>query len=77
MTFVKNELDKMILDLEGPDGNAFVILGKAHCLANHLNLDSNAILNEMKSSDYNNLVKTFEKYFGEYVDIYGFNESEN
>ena len=26
-----------------------------------------AILNNMRSGDYTNLVKTFDKYFGEYV----------
>ena len=60
-----------ILDLRGPEGNAFGILGLAYRWSKQLGLDTDSILKEMQSSDYMNLVLTFEKYFGDYVTIYG------
>ena len=56
-----------VIDLTGPQGNAFCLLGNARKLAYDLGLDSNAILEEMKQGDYEHLVSTFDKYFGDYV----------
>lgn len=58
---------QMIIDLTGPDGNAFVLLGIARKFAKQLDLDSEKILEEMKSSDYENLIEVFDQYFGDYV----------
>lgn len=58
------------VDLSGPDGNAFALLGYARRFANDLDLDHKSITEEMMAGDYDNLVKVFDKYFGEYVDIY-------
>lgn len=58
------------IDLTGPDGNAYVVMGRAKQHAKELNLDADAIIAEMKESNYENLIEVFEKYFGEYVDIY-------
>lgn len=57
----------MIIDLTGPDGNAFSLMAKARKLASKLDLDSNKIISEMTSGDYENLIETFDKYFGEFV----------
>ena len=56
-----------VIDLDGPQGNAFVLLGIAGQTMIKSGFDKRMqeiILNEMKSSDYINLLKTFEKYFG-------------
>lgn len=53
-----------LIDLDGPDGNAMVLLGTARNLCKQLEYDADAICEEMKSSDYTHLVKTFVKYFG-------------
>lgn len=53
-----------LINLDGPDGNAFALLGYASQWAKDLELDKDKILNEMKSDDYVNLVSTFNKYFG-------------
>ena len=53
----------MTIDLDGPDGNAFVLLGTAKNLARKLDMDGDAIIKEMQSGDYMNLVKTMDKYF--------------
>ena len=56
-----------VIDLTGPDGNAFVLLGKAKGFAKQLELDGDKIVDEMTQSDYEHLVETFDKYFGEFV----------
>ena len=57
----------IVIDLIGPDGNAFVLLGKAKGFAKQLELDGDKIVDEMTQSDYEHLVETFDKYFGEFV----------
>lgn len=58
------------IDLTGPQGNAFFLLGMAEKYAKQLGLDSEAILKEMQSSDYENLVAVFDKNFGQFVTLY-------
>ena len=57
----------IVIDLTGPDGNAFVLLGKAKGFAKQLELDCDKIIDEMTQSDYEHLVETFDKYFGKFV----------
>lgn len=57
------------IDLSGPAGNAFALLGYAHKLAKQLGKDGAAITVEMQASDYENLVAVFDREFGEYVDL--------
>jgi hypothetical protein len=61
---------KIKIDLTAPEGNAFWLLATAGQLAKQLMLDSDAILAEMKLSDYEHLLEVFEKHFGDYVDLY-------
>ena len=58
------------IDLTGPQGNSFYLLGTAKKLANQLGLNSNEILNEMQSGDYENLIQVFDKNFGSFVTLY-------
>lgn len=70
------------IDLTGPEGNAFSILGMAKNLTDQLEevdpdtYNWDKISDEMTSGDYKNLVETFEKYFGDFVTIYGWDELE-
>ena len=60
----------VVIDLTGPQGNAFVLLGYAKQFARQLKFDSelkDKIIDEMTQSDYEHLVETFDKYFGEFV----------
>ena len=61
----------MYVNLDGPDGNAFVLLGMAQKLSkrNDVNKTSKEIIDEMKSGDYNHLVGTFNKYFSHLVEL--------
>ena len=62
--------DKRQIDLTGPEGNVFYLLGAAKGYAKQLGLDFDQIQKEMMSGDYENAVQTFDKYFGEFVDLY-------
>ena len=66
----KKPSTKIEIDLTGPQGNAFAILGIARDLAIQLDLDWNYIHEEMTSSDYENLIEVFDHYFGDFVVMY-------
>lgn len=70
MIVKKPKTNGITIDLTGPQGNAFYLLGTAKNLANQLGLDGVEIMEEMKSGDYDNLVNTFDKYFGSIVTLY-------
>lgn len=59
--------EEFVIDLTGPDGNAFVLLGYAKRFASQLGLDYNSIKTEMTSGDYENLLKVFDENFGSFV----------
>ena len=63
----KTEPTELVIDLTGPAGNAFNLLGLAFGMARQLGLDDKKIATEMKSGDYENLVEVFDKHFGDYV----------
>jgi hypothetical protein len=58
---------QIIIDLTGPDGNAFALMGYAKRFAKQLGLDSSEIINEMTSGDYEHLLEVFDNAFGEFV----------
>jgi|TARA_R100000908_G_C3750132_1_gene144761 hypothetical protein len=63
----KKEKKEIIIDLTGPDGNAFVLMGYANRLSRQIGIDPEPILAEMQSGDYENLVEVFDKNFGSFV----------
>ena len=58
------------VDLTGPDGNAFALMGMAKGWAKQLGLDWCDIRDRMMEGDYENLLKVLEKEFGDYVTLY-------
>jgi hypothetical protein len=58
------------IDLTGPEGNAFNLLGLASKLAKQFDLDAEIIHKEMIAGDYENLVQVFDRYFGTMVILY-------
>lgn len=58
------------IDLSGPDGNAFVLMGYASSFAKQLKLPGKKIVDEMMAGDYDNLLDVFDKYFGDIVILY-------
>jgi hypothetical protein len=70
MIIEKAKEGKPVIDLQGPEGNAYVLLGYANRWANDLGLDSKEILADMKSGDYEHLLSVMEKHFGDYIIMY-------
>ena len=60
----------IIIDLTGPDGNAFALMGIARNLAEQLDWERNKItmlINDMTSGDYEHLLEVFDLAFGKFV----------
>ena len=67
------EYEKMRIDLTGPQGNAYVLLGLASDLGRKLGFGRRRvelILDEMRLADYECLLQTFDREFGHIVDLY-------
>ena len=68
MTIRKKQPKKeFVIDLTGPDGNAYALMAYAERFARQLGLNSEKIIEDMKSSDYENLLQVFDSNFGSYV----------
>ena len=53
-----------IIDLTGPQGSAFFLIGTMGVWGRQLGLDTTALKAEMTDSDYYNVVAVFEREFG-------------
>ena len=62
-----------VIDLRGPQGNAFALMGHAVDLLRQLDRrdEVHAMRTDMMSGDYDNLIRIFEKNFGDYVTLVG------
>ena len=58
------------IDLTGPDGNAFTLMGYVKKYAKQLEIDPQPILDDMMSGDYEHLLEVFEEQFGSFVTLY-------
>jgi hypothetical protein len=58
------------VDLTGPEGNAFVLIGYARKWSKQLGLNPDEVEKEMTDGDYENLIGVMEKYFGKVVTFY-------
>jgi hypothetical protein len=65
----KQTQSQTIIDLTGPDGNAFALMACAKRFATQLGWKDKgaALINEMMSGDYENLLQVFDRAFGEFV----------
>jgi len=57
---------EIIIDLTGPAGNAFVLMGHARSFAKQLGyskVDTDALIRDMMAGDYENLLQVFDKHF--------------
>ena len=60
------------IDLNGPSGNAFALIGVAERFAKQLEYDTSEITkmrDKMMSGDYANLIEVFEEHFGNIVEL--------
>jgi len=61
---------KIEIDLKGPQGNAFTLLGIAKDLSNKFGYDWEVIYTQMTGSDYEWLIQTMDSYFGDHIILY-------
>jgi hypothetical protein len=69
----KNKSKEIEIDLTGPQGNAFYLIGVANNLGKSMGMSKekvNNLIKEMTSGDYENLVKVFDDAFGSFVILY-------
>ena len=66
----KPVIKKIEIDLTGPDGNAYSLMGRATSYAKQIGIDPEPILKDMKSGDYDHLIEVFDEHFGHFVDLY-------
>lgn len=72
MAIIERKDAKFTIDLDGPDGNAFALLGYAKTLSEDMGFSEEKkerIQQEMTRSDYETLIQVFDLYFGEVVDL--------
>ena len=67
MIRTKKPKPEIIIDLTGPEGNAFTLMGMAVNFAKQLGKDGKAIREEMMAGDYEHLLSVFDREFGDYV----------
>jgi hypothetical protein len=67
MIRTKQPQTEIVIDLTGPDGNAFVLMGYAKRLAKQIGIEPQPIIEEMMSGDYENLLEVFDRNFGDFV----------
>lgn len=68
----KDKYEKRQIDLNGQEGNAYCLLGYAYSFSKQLGFSeekADKIQTDMKSSDYENLIKVFDDNFGSFVDL--------
>ena len=72
MAIINKISKRLVIDLTGPDGNAFVLLGIASNLGKQIGLSKEEIeeiKGRMTSGDYENLIEEFDKAFGTVCDL--------
>ncbi len=75
MIVSKEEMPKrpIEIDLSGPDGNAYALMGYARGLGRQLGFSEEkikAIIKVMMLTNYDGLLQTFDEQFGDYVILY-------
>ena len=72
MAILTKQPRKQVIDLRGPQGNAFYLLVLASKLCKQIGIsehETDSILEEMKSNGYTNLIETFDRHFGMIIDL--------
>jgi hypothetical protein len=72
MAIINKTSKRLVIDLTGPDGNAFMLLGIASNLGKQIGLSKEEIeeiKGRMTSGDYENLIEEFDKAFGTVCDL--------
>lgn len=59
-------ISRRTIDLNGPEGNAFYLIGLVSSTAKQLGMSKHTITTRMMSGDYFNLLAEFEAAFGDF-----------
>lgn len=67
----KRKNEKPLIDLSGPQGNAFYLMGVVLNTFHRSGAPElgESIVEEMQKGDYEHLLKTFDLYLGDHFDI--------
>ena len=63
----KQPQSEIVIDLTGPDGNAYALMAYANRFAKQLGIDGKTVIDEMMSGNYEDLLEVFDKHFGDFV----------
>jgi hypothetical protein len=63
------EVPEIVIDLAGPQGNAFALIAMANNFCKQLGKDPDPVLKAMQESDYDNLIEVFDREFGSFVTL--------
>ena len=63
----KQPQSEIVIDLTGPDGNAYALMAYANRFAKQLGIDGKTVIDEMMSGNYENLLEVVDKHFGDFV----------
>jgi hypothetical protein len=66
----ENQPRSIVIDLTGPEGNAYALMAYATRFAQQLGwaqTEIDRVISEMTSGDYENLVQVFDYEFGDFV----------
>ena len=64
---------KMEIDLTGPEGNAYILMGYARTWGRQLGYSEHrikCIIDEMRLTNYEGLLHTFDREFGSFVTMW-------
>lgn len=67
---IETKSKEIEIDLTGEQGNVFYLIAQGGRFCKQLGLNSEVFTRRMMSSDYENAVRVFDEYFGEYVTLY-------
>jgi hypothetical protein len=70
ITAKRPKKSKIEIDLQGPEGNAFALLGIAKDLCHKTGVEWEPVKNEMTSSDYEWLLQVMDYHFGDFIIMY-------
>lgn len=72
MALIRSNDRKPVIDLRGPAGNVFCVIGQARSFMKELNFSKqrmDEVVADMMSSDYLHAIKVFDHLFGDFVDL--------
>jgi hypothetical protein len=66
----KQPQNEIVIDLTGPQGNAFALMGMVNNFGSQLGwtkVRCQELINEMMDGDYEHLIQVFDREFGHFV----------